>query len=120
MTLLMRHAKITFLCFHSKSLCICQKQLNGNFDSFELNLKVEWPESCISSSDEAHRLPDLVTPPSVRLSTKMSSYQYKDYHYIKVRRSDDRLIFIMGISMAEKTVFILKWGPVGMQCVLDL
>ena len=30
---------------------------------------------------------------------------------LKIRRSPDRLIFNIGISIPGKTVFILKWGP---------
>ena len=30
---------------------------------------------------------------------------------IKIRLSHDRLIFIMGIAIPEKTIFILRWDP---------
>ena len=39
-----------------------------------------------------------------RLNIKMSSYQYTDPH-VKIRRSDDRLIFNMGIPIPGNTVF---------------
>ena len=45
------------------------------------------------------------------LNILMSSYQYRD-PMLKIRRSGNRLIFNMEISILGKTVFILRRGPV--------
>ena len=44
------------------------------------------------------------------LSIKMSSYQSRHSHYTD-KRSHDRSIFITGITITWKTVFLLKRGP---------
>ena len=50
-------------------------------------------------------------PQGGRLNINMSSYQYRIL-IKKIRRSGDRLIFIMEITIPGKTVFILRRGPV--------
>ena len=50
-------------------------------------------------------------PQGGRLNINMSSYQYR-IPIIKIRRSGDRLIFIMEITIPGKTVFILRRGPI--------
>ena len=45
-----------------------------------------------------------------RLKINMPSYQYRD-PITMIRRSWDRLIFIMGIAISGKTAFILRRGP---------
>ena len=39
-----------------------------------------------------------------------SSYQHRNYHY-KIPFSQDCLIFMMGIIIASKTIFVMKQGP---------
>ena len=39
---------------------------------------------------------------------------------IKIRRSDDRLIFIMGIPIIGETIFILRRGPTSGTTVVDI
>ena len=46
------------------------------------------------------------------LTINLPSYQYRDSHVIKIRRSHDLLIFIMGIPTPDNTIlFILQQGP---------
>ena len=52
--------------------------------------------------------PGLGTIPSGLSSCRLSSTEIP---MIKIRRSHKRLIFIIGISIHEKTVFVLKHGP---------
>ena len=49
-----------------------------------------------------------------RLIMKMSCYRHMNYHYkdiIRIRRSDECLIFIMENLIPGKTLFILRRGP---------
>ena len=55
-------------------------------------------------------LHDSKLTPGNRLNINISSYQYR-IPIIKIRRSGDRLIFIMEITIPGKTVFILRRGP---------
>ena len=56
-------------------------------------------------------LHDTMLTPGDRLNINISSYQFR-IPIIKIRRSGDRLIFIMAITKHGKTVFILRRGTV--------
>ena len=50
------------------------------------------------------------TEPGGRLNIMMSSYQYSD-PMLKIRRSHDRLIFNMGITIPRKDGLYIEMGP---------